>query len=1003
MAPSGSLENKAETSGTTNFVNNDTLNGIPGTVPPVTPDVPTDGSKRKPDPPQATTERACKVARVAQYKTEETDSDDEMGDADSHSKDDGSQYEDSDGTKSEDEDDECPDGHINKTDAQKPKSTRWYIKNPQEFFARKLHRQHEKEQQRQSKGLSQRSAKGAPPSDEEFEEMMTELISNPLSSVATDRTPTNCDDINEKSNRKKLALIKKAIRKTEGEPPQTLKDREQSTKDFQDLSESVYCFGHNAMKPEGNSWRYKEMQTALRPVQLAAAKWMLERECTPGRPLGGILALGTGLGKTIISFACILGNRPSKEDLQTYAKATLVVVQSRDDAVRWARQVEKHCNEKWADDTTIYDSTGKFSRPSSSSRRTIVIATYQQVRDQYPNPRNQTKRGTGRRRKANASNTPGHLFCVHWFRVILDEAHKITKETTSNYLACLALKGKYRWTLTATPIANTAREFFPLLKFVGCDGMESSRSFREQYMNMSGSRVNSHFRDLVTRVMYRRTWKHTFLGWRLDDLPGYKTYDIHVELSLEEKILAKALDVHFGKRQSDSEEDDEDCVADSPTGKTEKGASDIVKRRQFISHFFNVENLLRASFSLEQITDLQSKLHALGDTVPLIDQMLANQTTKDAMEQYEVGIQHVRDRNDNVYGGAFDVGALLSLIADEQRAKICSKCVRCNADMNDPLVVPTLLEQCEHAYCEVCFSEENRIKLEFKVYPDCLGPGCGKPMKAKLNFETLRHVARQAKHQKLKEPGRDSMGNSVNLKGSGEVKSGDFFVACALRKDKYPLPPSTKLTAAMAIIATWLSEAPGDKIVVFTQFVATAKLLGLMLGGANVGFLYLVGDMGGERRQRAIDAFTAGKVVLKDGNTVVPHVLVATLQSGGEGKDFQIANRVILIDIWWNHVLEDQAFGRVLRIGQTKICHLVRIIAASGMDDRVTELQRLKSAEVNHALQANSHEDESFDSPVDVSDIADLLEEEKEKPKKGKGAPRGAKPGGRGRLSKKKN
>lgn len=42
-------------------------------------------------------------------------------------------------------------------------------------------------------------------------------------------------------------------------------------------------------------------------------------------------------------------------------------------------------------------------------------------------------------------------------------------------------------------------------------------------------------------------------------------------------------------------------------------------------------------------------------------------------------------------------------------------------------------------------------------------------------------------------------------------------------------------------------------------------------------------------------------------------IMIAGLKCGGQGLNLTAANRVISIDLWWNHSVELQAFGRVFR------------------------------------------------------------------------------------------
>lgn len=64
-----------------------------------------------------------------------------------------------------------------------------------------------------------------------------------------------------------------------------------------------------------------------------------------------------------------------------------------------------------------------------------------------------------------------------------------------------------------------------------------------------------------------------------------------------------------------------------------------------------------------------------------------------------------------------------------------------------------------------------------------------------------------------------------------------------------------------------------------------------------------------------------------------------------------VANRVIILEPWWNTSLEDQAFGRVYRHGQTKETHLVRIIAKDTIDYRIVTLQQQKIDIIERMLE----------------------------------------------------
>ncbi|EHK20822.1 uncharacterized protein TRIVIDRAFT_153839, partial [Trichoderma virens Gv29-8] len=134
---------------------------------------------------------------------------------------------------------------------------------------------------------------------------------------------------------------------------------------------------------------------------------------------------------------------------------------------------------------------------------------------------------------------------------------------------------------------------------------------------------------------------------------------------------------------------------------------------------------------------------------------------------------------------------------------------------------------------------------------------------------------------------------------------------------------------------------------VFTQFIPTLKILGYLLSTLGVKFVYYSGTMPRQKQQDAMNAFQ------NDPETMI---LLSTLKSGGQSHNLTVANRVIIVDLWWNKTAEKQAIGRVARMGQTKKTYSVRIVTKHTMDERVIEVQTGKEATIARMLQDDGHE-----------------------------------------------
>lgn len=91
-----------------------------------------------------------------------------------------------------------------------------------------------------------------------------------------------------------------------------------------------------------------------------------------------------------------------------------------------------------------------------------------------------------------------------------------------------------------------------------------------------------------------------------------------------------------------------------------------------------------------------------------------------------------------------------------------------------------------------------------------------------MGVRSIHKIIQEAekKDSGYSDPAKDSCNVSVQ---QGSDRSG-FFIASTFRND-FPILPSTKLTAAMAVVLTWMHEAPDDKIL--SKFAELAIISGL--------------------------------------------------------------------------------------------------------------------------------------------------------------------------------
>ena len=79
-------------------------------------------------------------------------------------------------------------------------------------------------------------------------------------------------------------------------------------------------------------------------------------------------------------------------------------------------------------------------------------------------------------------------------------------------------------------------------------------------------------------------------------------------------------------------------------------------------------------------------------------------------------------------------------------------------------------------------------------------------------------------------------------------------------------------------------------------------------------------------------------------------VLLVSLKSGSVGLNLNSASRVIMLDMWWNPAIEEQAIDRVHRIGQTRRVVVHKLMIKNSVDERILKLQKDKKEQANGAL-----------------------------------------------------
>jgi superfamily II DNA or RNA helicase len=143
---------------------------------------------------------------------------------------------------------------------------------------------------------------------------------------------------------------------------------------------------------------------------------------------------------------------------------------------------------------------------------------------------------------------------------------------------------------------------------------------------------------------------------------------------------------------------------------------------------------------------------------------------------------------------------------------------------------------------------------------------------------------------------------------------------------------SQKIDLLDELLGTVLAE--DGAALVFTQYVAMARLLESHLARAGVAHQLLHGGTPVREREAMVRRFQAGEAP----------VFLLSLKAGGTGLNLTRADHVIHVDRWWNPAVEEQATDRAYRIGQTRPVQVHRMITRGTIEERIAEVLGRKRA-----------------------------------------------------------
>ncbi|KAJ6128680.1 hypothetical protein N7471_009897 [Penicillium samsonianum] len=712
------------------------------------------------------------------------------------------------------------------------------------------------------------------------------------------------------------------------------------------------------------------LKVTLLPHQIEGVRWMCDKET--GRktskgifPKGGILADDMGLGKTVQAIALLLKNRKSDHEhndgtTESEGKTTklppncipsTLVIAPLALIKQWEAEIKDKVEPSHKLRVCIYHGTTRAKTSTTLDKYDVVITTYGTLTSEFNSSASDKVKKAG-------------IFAVHWYRIILDEAHTIKNRNAKATQSAYALDAQYRWCLTGTPLQNNLDELQSLIKFLRVKPYDELAAWRDQISrplnNGRGGLAIQRLQVYLKAFMKRRTKDVLRLNDNVkpgeegpDGKPKKSSNGFHITKREVIKVAAEFMpgELNFYKRLEQR--------TDNSLEKMMGGAK--------VDYAGALVLLLRLRQSCNH-PDLVK-----GDLAKDKDILLQNGSTNS---------QPGQSKPDDLDSIA-DLFGAMSVVA--KKCDVCqtdlspseikaggSRCGECEADLNT----------------NVMGTDKKKKKKSKKSHKKLDVPDSPSARKSDAQIARSRKNRRVIidsddedeeegdwvvpdDQRKMPNLGKAGGSDDENAEGGGEWlvsdDETDDEIESPSRRKSNPIIlsesedesdseaediyndegengelPSTKIRHLMRILNR---EAPDFKFIVFSVFTSMLDKIEPFLKSANIGFARYDGAMTNNHREASLEKLR---------NNSGTRVLLCSLRAGALGLNLTAASRVVILEPFWNPFVEEQAIDRVHRLNQTIDVKIYKMVIKGTVEERIVALQDRKRELANATIEGKT-------------------------------------------------
>ncbi|CAO3621399.1 unnamed protein product [Cunninghamella blakesleeana] len=681
----------------------------------------------------------------------------------------------------------------------------------------------------------------------------------------------------------------------------------------------------------------------LLPHQVEGIRWMMNREENEVSS-GGILADDMGLGKTIQTIGLVvsglLKEKKKNKNNKTLIVAPLALIN------QWASEFKTKTIENGIK-VLIHHGSQRTQNHTDFEMYDVVITTYQMVASDIPSvstkkrkkqqtivisdgededmletsegdtstessrvtspkliqdqPSNNNNNNDDDDNHTNEFNPEyGPLFQLKWHRVVLDEAQQIKNHTTRVSIACSRLLANKRWCLTGTPIQNRVEELYSLFRFLKIKPLCQLHEFRKAIsipiQRGQMEQALDRLKLVLMAIMLRRT--KAILGSEstsfMNDTSSSSSLSSPSSSSSTFTTISSSLPSNDIRITTETSSTITSTIASSSKSQSLNISLPKRQKQDILLPFAPSERTLY-NLLTEKTTNAVRKLINSGKgTKSFMNMLCMVLRLRQACNHPQLVLRSLS--NDTDLFSLSENGMIQSSSSSKPRS---SK--RENSEIALQKVVMSQMasdlgwnndqvkDQSSNTLCEICRSPIIMIDIdETNEVQYC--SDC-------LHQLECIHVASQT--------------------------------------------TSTKINKMLDILQETQQHFPDEKTIIFSQFTSMLDLMEKPLKEKKIKFCRYDGSMSNIAREKSLHALRTDPDC---------KVMLISLKCGSLGLNLTAANRVILMDIWWNPAVEEQAIDRVHRIGQSLPVHVTRLIIKDTIEQKIIMLQQKKAMLVKGAL-----------------------------------------------------